>query len=560
MAAAPKGSERDMAKRKKSPLIPYLNAAANLYGALAVDDFCRIYNGYLLDRNDGREFLIWQDKVEDAMSAALSKIDGDVPFDEVGFLRYEHDDGTVYVVSRDMFSKEDDEGECADDILVNRMLQDRRGQIDLAVLPEEDFLKYQDKDWLPETENVKVMRDMLLKRYESMGVGKAAAEDDFSTFVFLARSSADPSALWYFACVKLDAFAPESSEDIAFVNCLMRFMCDVPVWSYLGHSRNGLIELGVFTEKECEAELVDSVARARDKAIELAERYDRDEEDDRDDEEEDVLDEDDDWDEEEEDWDEEEDGEEDEEDAGRREKEEAEDREFVATLPPAGCPDHEVDFSFVNDDAMQKKTLESFLDVQSIVDDFVDCVLMDEVKKSELAAAEKRLGFGKPTSESMALAVDFYAAVFGKDGKKSPLARLLAERETFDVIDRAALDYLANVRYAWLEALAVKRGLGVRCRDLVTGKELFLMEPDFSQKVDVKGMTVCGPIAPMGDVYFMPDFPCPVRFRTSESVHREVREALGLPLEGPLSLSPEDEARFAAEAISRVYMAGGLED
>lgn len=561
MASRPKESEGDMAKRKKSPLIPYLNAAANLYGALSVDDFCRIYNGYLLNRNDGREFLLWNDKVEEAMEAVLSKIDGDIPLDEVGFLRYEHDDGTVYVVSRDMFSKEDDEGEYADDILVNRALQDRRSQIDPMVFPEEDFLKFRDRDWLPETEDVKAMRDLLLKKYESLGLRKAAAEDDFATFAFLARSCADPSALWCFVCMKLDGFLSENAEDLALVNSLMRFLRDVPVWGFLGHSRNGLIELGVFTEKECEAELVDSVARARDKALELAERYDGDEDDDRD-----GGDEGDGWDgeeddeEEEGDWDGEEDEEESEEDAKRREEQEAADRAFVATLPPAECPGHEVDFSFVNDDAMQKKALESFLDVQSIVDDFVDCVLMDEVKKSELSAAEKRLGFGKPMSDSMALAADFYAAVFGKGGKKSPLARLLAERETFDVIDRAALDYLANVRYAWLEVLAVKRGLGVRCRDLVTGKELFLMEPDLSQKVDVKGMTVCGPIAPMGDVYFTPDFPRPVCFRTSESVHREVREALGLPPEGPLSLSPEDEARFAAEAISRVYVAGGLRD
>lgn len=97
-----------MAKKKKSPLIPYLNAAANLYGALSVDDFCRICNGYLLNRNDGKELLLWSDRVEKAMAAALSKIDGDVPLDEVAFLRYEHDDGTVYVVNRDLFAAEDE--------------------------------------------------------------------------------------------------------------------------------------------------------------------------------------------------------------------------------------------------------------------------------------------------------------------------------------------------------------------------------------------------------------------------------------------------------------------
>ena len=45
-------------------------------------------------------------------------------------------------------------------------------------------------------------------------------------------------------------------------------------------------------------------------------------------------------------------------------------------------------------------------------------------------------------------------------------------------------------------------------------------------------------------------------FEPSAAVHRVIRQHLGLPLDGPLTLSFADQARFAAEAIRRIHALG----
>ena len=110
----------------------------------------------------------------------------------------------------------------------------------------------------------------------------------------------------------------------------------------------------------------------------------------------------------------------------------------------------------------------------------------------------------------------------------------------------------------WLVVEAAKAGVGVKCRNLMTGEELFLMEINLSQAPDVKGLTICAGIAPMGDVYLSLGTPHIARFEPSDAVHRLVRQKLGLPLEGRLDLSDADQARFAAETIRRIYDVGGF--
>ena len=124
-----------------------------------------------------------------------------------------------------------------------------------------------------------------------------------------------------------------------------------------------------------------------------------------------------------------------------------------------------------------------------------------------------------------------------------------------DDLGRAASEYYENYRYTWLEVLAVKAGVGVKCRDLLTGEELFLMEQSFSLG-DVKGMTICAGIAPMGEVYLVLGVIHPTHFDNPAAILKIVLAHLGLPTELPVSLSFSDQARFAAETIRRVNANG----
>jgi hypothetical protein len=136
------------------------------------------------------------------------------------------------------------------------------------------------------------------------------------------------------------------------------------------------------------------------------------------------------------------------------------------------------------------------------------------------------------------------------------IKRVLKRKDKLDdKYDRAAAEYYENYRYTWLEVLAVKSGVGMKCRDLLTGEELFLMEMSFS-KGDVKGMTVCAGIAPMGSVYLSLGVIHPSNFENPSIILKIVLTHLGLPTELPIRLSFADQARFAAETIRRINANG----
>ena len=77
------------------------------------------------------------------------------------------------------------------------------------------------------------------------------------------------------------------------------------------------------------------------------------------------------------------------------------------------------------------------------------------------------------------------------------------------------------------------------------------METSFS-KGDVKGMTVCAGIAPMGSVYLVLGVIHPAHFENPATILKIVLTHLGLSTELPIKLSFADQARFAAETIRRI--------
>ena len=148
-----------------------------------------------------------------------------------------------------------------------------------------------------------------------------------------------------------------------------------------------------------------------------------------------------------------------------------------------------------------------------------------------------------------------FGSMMDDQGGEPAIRRVLKRRDKLSEIDRAAAAYYENYRYTWLQVLAAKSGVGLKCRDLMTGEDLFLMETSFS-KGDVKGTTVCAGIAPMGSVYLVLGVIHPANFENPVTILKIILTHLGLQTELPIKLSFADQARFAAETIRRINANG----
>ena len=237
----------------------------------------------------------------------------------------------------------------------------------------------------------------------------------------------------------------------------------------------------------------------------------------------------------------------------------------VAELPPAKFTGP-VDFKFVKDAARREKALYDYEGVRIVTREFVRHVVVPESTQQERRAAAKRLGIhvdgksGLILDPNLDMVVGDFATMMDDQHGEPAIKRVLKRKDKLEnKYDRAAAEYYENYRYTWLEVLAVKAGIGMKCRDLMTGEELFLMETSFSRG-DVKGMTVCAGIAPMGSVHLVLGVIHPANFENPATILKIVLAHLGLPTELPVRLSFADQARFAAETIRRLQANGKFDN
>ena len=227
-------------------------------------------------------------------------------------------------------------------------------------------------------------------------------------------------------------------------------------------------------------------------------------------------------------------------------------------LPVAAETD---DFTWVKDREMRDAALVEYEKLCVVLKAFVSHRLRPAITEERWNAAIVRLGVsdgldGFGDEGTLAWVVEDYAAMLDDSTGRPVIAEILEMAGRFSEIEKRAAEYFKAYRYTWLKVEAVKTGVGMKCLDLMTGKYLFLLDPRESNQLDVKGMTLCSGIAPAGRYHINLGMYHPANFDNAPAILKIVLTHLGLPTELPISLSPADTARFAAETINRIYKLG----
>lgn len=517
-----------------------LNAAANLYGVLTLEEFVSLYNGYAKDHDapisdvmtvDELDTLV--DRLHDYfMNRSESDdfehlLDGPCDAPEIWFSTWQLKAGEPRViVYHDLTARDLDEGQPPPkdaDAEITRTVADTVAsfrKIDLHVLPEDDFLLYEEPMAAEETKESRAFEKFVKKEYR---LDRAEQELDTLGIQCHARVNGTRivTALEYIR----DECDWEPSDHDALerlVRALGPLLSVTRTWEGRGRTPHELFKMGLC--KQFEREDIYDVFGLERQGGEA----------------------------EEDDWD----------DEGDPDK--AEDGDYIRPedIPPSTY-NGPIDFAFVKDAARREAKLAVYEDVRQVTMDFVrQCVMREQTQEARRKAAV-RLGFLKegdglgeldPTLDCV---VGDFASMMDDQGDGPAIRRVLARKDELDDIDARAATYYANYRYTWLEILAMKAGVGLKCRDLLTGEELFLMEKRLSRSAE-KGMTICVGIAPMEDVYIAVGVLAPARFENPATILKIVLTHLGLPTALPIRLDAADQARFAAETIRRIHANGNF--
>ena len=514
-----------------------LNAAVNLYGVVTAREFCDIYNGYAVEHSTSVAAALDEREAVEIARRLLQNIaekDDSELFDilsEDAWYSLWQDDktGEWLFVYEDMTDEATDaEGDAAAHAQALRQVAHRINEarsefvdVPFRILPEKTFLLYEDPNGDEETPEAKSLIKFFKKEY---GIPKSAAEFYvWSIVAHLRVNTASLSEALAFIDNECD-FAPEGPDGLRrLVEALSPVVNTTRTWQYRGHTQREMYELGK-VEKFSREEFPDYFGVYGKKRDDY---YDDDADDEYYDDDGDDL----------------------------------GDPIDVDELPPAKFTGP-VDFKFVKDAARREKALYDYEGVRIVTRDFVRHVVVPESTQQERRDAAKRLGIRIDEKSGLILdpnldmvAGDFATMMDDQHGEPA-IKRVLKRKDKLEnKYDRAAAEYYENYRYTWLEVLAVKSGIGMKCRDLLTGEELFLMETSFS-KGDVKGMTVCAGIAPMGSFYLSLGVIHPSNFENPATILKIVLTHLGLQTELPIKLSFADQARFAAETIRRINANG----
>ena len=511
-------------------IVRILNSAVNLYGAVTVGEAIELYNHYAATKAAPLADALSESEIDEILAK-------DEPDEDDRWFDCATAFGIRYVVNFTFVDQSDGEELRLNDLeeFINDLVVH-----ELAILPESEFLLRENFFVMTVSSSANRLEKFLHKEYT---VSKKEAADGVNYMLDGLRYEPYLEMAVYNLVCKLGLEIGDSDEFEELVDLVSPVARTYRSWTLRGHNSHELISDGLMSEEDFVGDLDDVYLDLTSEGDTSEENADGD------------------MSEANADGDE---GMDDAENDGVEDKSTMRDYLPFSTddlkkmLPPAAYSGH-IDFKFVKNRAKCEKVLLDYQLVRELTKAFVRDVVIHECTKAERTAAAKRLGFdlsrpGLLTATFNMIVGDFASMMDDQCGEPA-IKRVLARKDTLSERERLAAAYYENYRYAWLVVEAIKSGVGVKCRDLISGQELFLMECSFS-RVAVKGMTVGAGIAPMGDVYLALGVIHPAMFEPTEAVHRMVRNKLGLPLNGPLALSFADQARFAAETIARVNSTG----
>ena len=510
-----------------------LNAAVNLYGILTYPEFIDLYNGYAREHSRPISDTLTKDELQDFVGRHLGDIEGaecesdDDLLNEPDFWFanwYSEKAGEDLLVQIDLVTSEIDgtpRYSGGVDKEIDRHIAKVRSRfldVPKKILSEREFLEYEEPMYSEETPEADEVAKFLSEEY---GIGSDDAETDVWGFQgHLRFNGATQTLLLEYIRDNCD-YAPENWDAMErLIRATGPLVAVTRTWYFRGHTGSELANLGLLPRVEREdiydvfgLDDDDDVSRKRDE-----DDFSRDD------------------------------------DRGEPVR--------LEELPPAEYTGP-IDFKFVKDAAKRERKLFEYEGVRIVTDDFIRREVMRELKPAETADAAKLLGIrldGEPYAVSQRvedIATSFAVMVDSRLGE--PVIRRIDKRrdELVDDIDRRALDYFLNARFTWIEILAVKSGVGYKCRDLLTGEELFLMSKAVAAG-DVRGAVIFTPISPIGDVYLSLGVVQPVLFPEPQTVLKSVLDDLKIPDARPIRLSPDDHVRFVTGTIRRIHRHGDL--
>lgn len=200
-------------------------------------------------------------------------------------------------------------------------------------------------------------------------------------------------------------------------------------------------------------------------------------------------------------------------------------------------------------------------------DKFVEDRVKPLVTDQRLASAASRLRLDWKNknffSETVAFGLIEFATMYDDSDGFVPVDRAIeTTKRGLDPDYDAAIEMLSNLRYTWSKVLDVKPGCGLKCRDLLTGGDFFLLERNLSRGPVGKDFIIVSGVMPVGDCFMHTGYSLPLpddKDDPLEKILDSALEELGYPRKRgmfggasrePVHLTRAQTAKLASSTIA----------
>ena len=226
------------------------------------------------------------------------------------------------------------------------------------------------------------------------------------------------------------------------------------------------------------------------------------------------------------------------------------------------------DFSWVESAKKRDCVLSDYRQLRSRMSETIGTSVYKLIKREDIDEAAMRLGIaqkGKPlvfdSEEEMAIMTDFCVFLSCANGKIPAIAQYMNKREIGGIseLERKSWECWKRYRYTVVEPVKFYDGFGVLGRDLLSRRELVLVDRGLGSSRDPGIFCLAVGLLPFGDCFMTTGTALPLPTETIEEVLSILLKEQGMSYESRGALTKREQIVFAEHAI-RMALAGGFSE
>ena len=226
------------------------------------------------------------------------------------------------------------------------------------------------------------------------------------------------------------------------------------------------------------------------------------------------------------------------------------------------------DFSWVESAKKRDCVLSDYRQLRSRMSETVGTSVYKLIKREDIDEAAMRLGIapkGKTllfdSEEEMAIMTDFCVFLSCANGKIPAIAQYMNKREVGGIseLERKSWESWKRYRYTVVEPVKFYDGFGVLGRDLLSRRELVLVDRGLGSSRDPGIFCLAVGLLPFGDCFMTTGTALPLPSETIEEVLSILLKEQGMSYESRVALTKREQIVFAEHTI-RMALAGGLSE